>query len=73
MRFYAKIALHMFSEYRKFELLASLYLPLPLHFARIRPVEMTVAVRDTFEKLAYGLCVIVKDLENAMPSPIEKQ
>ena len=50
-----------------------IYLPLPLHFARIRSVEMTVAVSDTFEKLAYGLCVIVKDLENAMPSPIEKQ
>ena len=73
MRFYAKIALHMFSEYRKFELLTSLYLPLPHYFARMRSVEMTKAARGTFEKSAYGLCASVTDLENAMPSPIEKQ
>ena len=33
---------------------------------------MTVAVSDTFEKLAYGLCASMTNLENAMPSPVEK-
>ncbi len=47
-------------------------LQLPLHFARIRSVEMTVAVSGTFEKSAYGLCASVTDLGNAMPSPVEK-
>ncbi len=42
------------------------------HQARIRPVEMTVTVSGTFEKSAYGLCVSVRSLENAMPSPLEK-
>ena len=33
---------------------------------------MTVAVSGPFEKFAYRLCTSVKDLENAMPSPVEK-
>ena len=33
---------------------------------------MTKAARGTFEKLAYGFCASVMDLENAMPSPVEK-
>ena len=42
------------------------------HKAQMRPVEMTVTVRGTFEKSTYGLCVSVRSLENAMPSPVEK-
>ena len=42
------------------------------HQARIRPVEMTNLVSGTFKKSAYGLCVSVNHLENAMPSPVEK-
>ena len=49
-----------------------IYLHLPLHFARMRSVEMTIAISGTFEKSAYGLCASVTDLENAMPSPLEK-
>jgi len=49
-----------------------IYLPLPLHFTRIRSVEMTVAVSGTFEKYAYGLCTGMTDSKNAMPSPLEK-
>ena len=34
-----------------------IYLLLPLHFARMQSVEMTIAVSGTFEKTAYGfLC-----------------
>ena len=47
-------------------------LHLPLHFARMRSVEMTVAVSGTFEKYAYGLCTGMTNLKNAMPSPMEK-
>ena len=42
------------------------------HQARIQPVEMTNLVSGTFKKSAYGLCVSVNHLENAMPSPVEK-
>ncbi len=45
---------------------------LPLHFAQMRSVEMTIAISSIFEKLAYGLCASVTNLENAMPSPVEK-
>ena len=33
---------------------------------------MTIAVSSTFEKFACRLCASVTDLENAMPSPVEK-
>ena len=33
---------------------------------------MTVTVRGTFEKSAYGLCVSMNHLGNAMPSQVEK-
>ena len=33
---------------------------------------MTIVLSCTFEKFAYGLCVSVNHLENAMPSPMEK-
>ena len=34
--------------------------------------DTTNTDRDTFELLAYGLFYNVTDLENAMPSPMEK-
>ena len=33
---------------------------------------MTIVLSCTFEKFAYGLCVSVNHLENAMPSSMEK-
>ena len=42
------------------------------HKAQMRPVEMTVTAKGTFEKTAYGLCASVNHWENAMPSPMEK-
>ena len=49
-----------------------IYLHLLLRFARMRSVEMTVAVSGTFEKYAYGLCTGMTNSKNAMPSPVEK-
>ena len=34
--------------------------------------DTTNTVRGTFESLAYGLFASMMDLENAMPSPMEK-